>query len=122
MRGIVFISISLTLLLFLSSFPSVSSDEKRTEDFFSSANFGKGYRYNVQGWIYLHIEGEPYERGYQHGHLLAIETEQTDGSFVLRFAHPAVVVGKWTTLCTLILLGGWLIGRRGVVLLRRRPD
>ena len=25
------------------------------------------------GWIYLHIEGKPYERGYQHGHLMARE-------------------------------------------------
>ncbi|HEC94654.1 MAG TPA: hypothetical protein ENI45_01650, partial [Thermoplasmatales archaeon] len=37
------------------------------------AKYGMGYRYNVGGWIYLHIEGEPYERGYQHGFLLADE-------------------------------------------------
>jgi hypothetical protein len=34
---------------------------------------GKGYRYPKDGWIVLHIEGEPYERGYQHGQLLAPE-------------------------------------------------
>src|SRR5437773_6309286 len=34
---------------------------------------GKGYRYPQAGWIVLHIEGEPYERGYQHGRLLAAE-------------------------------------------------
>ncbi len=34
---------------------------------------GKGYRYPKDGWIVLHIEGEPYERGYQHGRLLAPE-------------------------------------------------
>jgi len=34
---------------------------------------GKGYRYPQAGWIVLHIEGEPYERGYQHGRLLAPE-------------------------------------------------
>ena len=28
------------------------------------------------GWIYLHIEGKPYERGYQHGHLMAQEIPQ----------------------------------------------
>jgi len=32
-----------------------------------------GYRYNINGWIYLYIKGEPYERGYQHGYLLASE-------------------------------------------------
>ena len=35
--------------------------------------FGPGYRYPQAGWIVLHIEGEPYERGYQHGRLMAPE-------------------------------------------------
>ena len=34
---------------------------------------GAGYRYPQAGWIVVHIEGEPYERGYQHGRLLAAE-------------------------------------------------
>src|ERR1700722_8705912 len=33
--------------------------------------FGPGYRYPRGGWLYVHIEGAPYERGYQHGYLLA---------------------------------------------------
>src|SRR5438270_1186966 len=35
--------------------------------------YGSGYRYPQAGWIVLHIEGKPYERGYQHGRLLAPE-------------------------------------------------
>ena len=35
--------------------------------------YGNACRYNIQGWIYVHIEGEPYERGYQHGYLLYAE-------------------------------------------------
>ena len=35
--------------------------------------FGPAYRYPSAGWIYLHIEGHPYERGYQHGFLMARE-------------------------------------------------
>jgi hypothetical protein len=34
---------------------------------------GPAYRYPQAGWTVLHIEGEPYERGLQHGHLLAPE-------------------------------------------------
>src|SRR3954464_9095937 len=34
---------------------------------------GPAYRYPQAGWIVLHIEGEPYERGYQHGRLMAPE-------------------------------------------------
>lgn len=34
---------------------------------------GPGYRYTQAGWIVLHIEGAPYDRGFQHGRLLAQE-------------------------------------------------
>jgi Phospholipase B/S-layer like family, C-terminal region len=35
--------------------------------------YGPAYRYPQAGWIVLHIEGEPYERGVQHGRLMAPE-------------------------------------------------
>ena len=35
--------------------------------------YGAGYRYEANGWTFLHIEGKPYERGYQHGRLMAAE-------------------------------------------------
>ncbi len=34
---------------------------------------GPAFRYPQAGWIVLHIEGEPYERGVQHGKLLSPE-------------------------------------------------
>ena len=34
---------------------------------------GRGFRYNDRGWIVVHIEGEPYERGHQYGALVAEE-------------------------------------------------
>jgi hypothetical protein len=37
------------------------------------ARWNAGWRYPQAGWIVVHIEGEPYERGLQHGHLLAPE-------------------------------------------------
>jgi Phospholipase B len=39
----------------------------------SVRRFGPAYRYPKDGWIVLHVEGEPYDRGYQHGRLLASE-------------------------------------------------
>ena len=30
----------------------------------------KGYILDINGWIYLHVEGEPYDRGFQHGYLI----------------------------------------------------
>jgi hypothetical protein len=39
----------------------------------SVRRYGPAYRYPQSGWVVLHIEGEPYERGYQHGKLMAAE-------------------------------------------------
>src|SRR5712692_1427555 len=39
----------------------------------SVQRYGPAYRYPQAGWIVLHIEGKPYERGYQHGRLMASE-------------------------------------------------
>ncbi|HTU20231.1 MAG TPA: C45 family autoproteolytic acyltransferase/hydrolase [Gemmataceae bacterium] len=39
----------------------------------SVQRYGPAYRYPQAGWIVLHIEGEPYQRGLQHGRLMAEE-------------------------------------------------
>jgi hypothetical protein len=58
-------------------FEGVSLDETSSSDAWpvrdAVQTFGPAYRYPSGGWIYLHIEGTPYERGYQHGHLMARE-------------------------------------------------
>jgi len=35
--------------------------------------YGSGYRFERDGWIYIHIEGQPHERGVQYGYLVAPE-------------------------------------------------
>ncbi len=61
-------------------FAGVSIDEASSKDEWPAraavTTFGPAYRYPTGGWIYLHIEGQPYERGYQHGHLMAKEVVQ----------------------------------------------
>ena len=37
----------------------------------------KANRHEKNGWIYLHIEGAPRERGFQHGYLLAKEIKES---------------------------------------------
>ena len=58
-------------------FEGVSLDEISPKDEWPTREavhtFGPAYRYPSAGLIYLHIEGQPYERGYQHGHLMARE-------------------------------------------------
>ncbi|HEV3025360.1 MAG TPA: C45 family autoproteolytic acyltransferase/hydrolase, partial [Pirellulales bacterium] len=53
--------------------PPTGSEADFTPDPASVVRHGPAYRYPQHGWIVLHIEGKPYERGYQHGQLLAAE-------------------------------------------------
>jgi outer membrane protein assembly factor BamB len=60
-------------LLVLSIFP-ISVIAKQNHPYhISSGNFEKGYKYNIKGWTYIHLEGDPFDRGYQYGYLAASE-------------------------------------------------
>jgi hypothetical protein len=63
----------LILLLVLAIFPCVGRADDFQPDPRTVQRYGPAYRYPQAGWIVLHIEGEPYERGVQHGRLLAPE-------------------------------------------------
>lgn len=60
-------SVFLCLLLTSSLHASFQPDPRAVQ------RFGPAYRYPQAGWIVLHVEGEPYDRGVQHGRLLAPE-------------------------------------------------
>ncbi len=47
--------------------------------------YGPAFRYTDRGWTFVHIEGEPYARGYQYGYLLAKEI----GGFLEKLATQA---------------------------------
>ena len=70
-----------------------------------SQTYGPAYRYPAAGWIYLHIEGEPYERGYQHGSLMAREIPE----YLARCAADLGAAERWneyrTTANALFLRG-----------------
>jgi hypothetical protein len=51
----------------------VTSDGPFVPDPVSVTRYAKGWRYPQAGWIVVHVEGEPYDRGFQHGKLLATE-------------------------------------------------
>jgi hypothetical protein len=61
-------------------FAGVNIDEASSQDAWPAKEavetFGPAYRYPKGGWIYLHIEGKPYDRGYQHGYLMAGEISE----------------------------------------------
>ncbi len=69
----------LALLLFLSSVSVVAGELTPQEKQW----LGKAYRAEKNGWIFLHIEGKPFQMGFQRGYLTANEIED----FYLTLAH-----------------------------------
>ena len=53
--------------------PPVPTTTEFVPDPVSVTRHGPAWRYPQAGWHVVHIEGAPYERGYQHGKLLAAE-------------------------------------------------
>jgi hypothetical protein len=78
-RGSIMCNLKMALLLSAVFLPvaTVRADQSAEADFRPDPRsvqwYGPAYRYPQEGWIVLHIEGEPYERGYQHGRLMAPE-------------------------------------------------
>src|SRR5258708_5224953 len=58
-------------LLFVASFRVTQYKRTVAED----DRLKGSYRLERNGWIYVHLEGSPGQIGYQHGSLLARETE-----------------------------------------------
>src|SRR5712691_4168484 len=93
----------LIVLLTLVALPELAraADADFRPDPRSVRRHGPAYRYPQAGWIVLHIEGEPYERGYQHGQLLAPEIV----SYVKCFAglqNSKAPAEGWKTTRTLV--------------------
>src|SRR5438874_9293924 len=66
-----FVCASLLLLPEISAAAQLTDTEQ--PDPAAVQRYGPAYRYPQAGWTVLHIEGAPYERGYQHGRLMAPE-------------------------------------------------
>ena len=68
----------------------------------------KARRFGRAGWIYLHIEGEPRERGFQHGYLLA--NEIADGLRVTRiqWQHQSAMEWPWLVARAAAMLVPWI--------------
>ena len=73
MKNIYVTIITILLLCTVLQSNCLADNKQENIKIISSAQYEKGHRYNIQGWVYLHIEGEPYERGYQYGCLASAE-------------------------------------------------
>lgn len=67
---IVLVAVGFMSLFFVTADDDHNSDQSEPGEV---VTYNNGSRYEENGWIYLHIEGEPYDRGFQHGYLMAQE-------------------------------------------------
>lgn len=81
-------------VLLLALFPLTAAAADYSPDPLSVRRHGPAYRYPQAGWTVLHIEGKPYDRGVQHGTLMATEI----AAYVRCFAalqSPKDPAGGW---------------------------
>jgi hypothetical protein len=76
MRRIAYVLASLVLAV--APLPPYSQEAK------PEAHLKGAFRRPAQnGWIFVHLEGTPFDRGFQHGYLLALEIEDAEQAVVL---------------------------------------
>lgn len=66
--------LTLSLIVFLIGNLSLTIAQNLTEQ--EKKYLAKAYRKDKNGWIFLHIEGEPFERGFQRGYLTSNEIDE----------------------------------------------
>jgi hypothetical protein len=82
-----------------NSLPPLTSEQR--------AWLGKARRNDKAGWVYLHVEGEPRQRGFQRGYLLAREI--ADSLHITRVSWEHQTSMDWK----------WLVGLAGPMFLSR---
>ena len=80
-----FIILSLLNLLLFSQIAGAQDVNKLSIE--QTKWLSKAIRHEKNGWIYLHIEGKPAERGFQHGYLMAKEIAEGISSLKAKWDH-----------------------------------
>ena len=81
-------------LIFLSSSMLIGqSNSNITQE--QKSWLSKSFKYEKNGWIYLHIEGEAKQRGFQHGYLLAKQIEESINSLSKIWNYRTGMSWEW---------------------------
>ena len=80
-------SVSAVLLSAAAALGAASADQQQW--------LAKAKRFERHGWTYLHIEGEPRQRGFQHGYLLAREIADGLRSTRDLWEHDSAMPWSW---------------------------
>lgn len=87
-----------TIILLLLVFIGLNSAYCQTNNKLSneqSAWLLKANRHEKNGWTYLHIEGAPEERGFQHGYLMANEIREAIRVLSTRWKYKTAMEWSW---------------------------
>ena len=83
------------ILLVISSFTLVFSQNNDQLTNEQKIWLSKANRHEKNGWIYLHIEGNPEERGFQHGYLLSKEIKESIRIFSEIWKYQTAMKWSW---------------------------
>jgi phospholipase B-like protein len=78
--------LTLALVAGAMALPASASSEK-TASSSSDPRLEKAYRFQKGGWTYVHLEGSPFDIGFQHGYLLAPEISDALAAVKLMDTH-----------------------------------
>ncbi|HXY49461.1 MAG TPA: C45 family peptidase [Terriglobales bacterium] len=84
LRLAVLVSTFTLLMIFAGSSTIRSAQDQPTDP-----RLQKAYRFEQDGWTYVHLEGTPSEIGFQHGYLLAAEIQDAFQAVQLQDTHTA---------------------------------
>ena len=86
------IILAIAVLVFSALAQSQSKDQLTNEQ---KTWLSKANRHEKNGWIYLHIEGTPEERGFQHGFLLAKEIKEALRDMSVVWHYQTAMDWQW---------------------------
>lgn len=85
----------LFLLAILLSVQTAFCQQKGTLTVEQKAWLVKAEKHQKAGWTYLHIEGKPFERGFQHGYLLAADINDALRKMSAVWHYQTAIDWKW---------------------------
>src|SRR6266571_230250 len=123
-QGLRRVAFACFLLMGLASGPAPGADRSAPGAGISpeqQAWLRRANRHEKHGWIYLHIEGAPRERGFQHGYLLAPEIAESVRVIRALWVYGSAMEWSWFVEKTSAFLepniaAGSMTADRGVVL------
>jgi hypothetical protein len=83
------------ILLLIALFCGVSFCQSQTSGQPANAQLAKAYRHEKAGWIFLHIEGNARDRGFQHGYLMAAEIKENIRLLRARWEYQTALDWSW---------------------------